>query len=120
MGFLGFLPGIIKGAVKGIKWIAKKIRERRERRRQAKMQKAFQAQQEKTANPWTLKEFKFASPWGKVQKVIQTGRDVIGKVKEGLQEEAANNEMMNKIAPNLINKASDMAMQSKEQELLRM
>ena len=32
------------------------------------------------------------------------------------QEEAANNEMMNKIAPNLINKASDMAMQSKEQE----
>lgn len=32
-------------------------------------------------------------------------------------EQASNNEMMNKIAPNLINKASDMAMQSKELEL---
>ena len=31
-------------------------------------------------------------------------------------EQAANNEMMNKIAPNLINKASDMAMQSKQLE----
>ena len=106
MGFLGFLPGIIKGAVKGIKWIAKKIRERRERRRQAKMQKAFQAQQEKTANPWTLKEFKFASPWGKVQKVIQTGRDVIGKVQEGLQEEAANNPKIAR-ASEIMSKISD-------------
>lgn len=31
-------------------------------------------------------------------------------------EQAASNEMMNKIAPNLINKASDMAMQSKQLE----
>ena len=31
-------------------------------------------------------------------------------------EQAQTNEVMNKIAPNLINKASDMAMQSKEQE----
>ena len=31
-------------------------------------------------------------------------------------EQASTNEMMNKIAPNLINKASDMAMQSKELE----
>ena len=106
MGFLGFLPGIIKGAVKGIKWIAKKIRERRERKRQAKMQKAFQAQQEKSANPWNLKEFKFASPWGRVQKVIQTGRDVIGKVKEGLQEEAANNPKIAR-ASEIMSKISD-------------
>ena len=32
------------------------------------------------------------------------------------QENAANNSMMEKIAPNLINKASDMAMQAKNQE----
>ena len=31
-------------------------------------------------------------------------------------EQAQTNEMMNKIAPNLVNKASDIAMQSKEQE----
>ena len=106
MGFLSFLPGIIKGAAKGIKWIAKKIKERRERRRQAKMQKAFQAQQEKSANPWNQSEPKTSSPWGKVQKVIQTGRDIIGKVQEGLQEEAANNPKIAR-ASEIMGKISD-------------
>jgi hypothetical protein len=32
------------------------------------------------------------------------------------QQAASTNEMMNKIAPNVVNKASDMAMQSREQE----
>jgi len=106
MGFLSFLPGIIKGAAKGIKWIAKKIRERRERKCQARLQKAFQAHQEKLANPWNQTESKSASPWRKVQKVIQTGRDVIGKVQEGLQEEAANNPKIAR-ASEIMSKISD-------------
>ena len=107
MSFLSFLPKIIGGAVKGIKWIAKKVRERRERRRREKAQKAFQAQQQKTGNPWSQTETKTGSPWGKFQKIVSTGREVLGKVQEGLQEEAANNPKIAK-ASEIMGKISDV------------